>query len=85
MKPNSAILIFAVVLLLVATAGAAAATQDAASLVQVSSVKIDPEVFYPYEVGTITLTLTNSGTQSVGLSNPDILDNKIHIDRKSVV
>ncbi len=83
MKPNSAILIFAVVLLLVATAGAAAATQDAASLVQVSSVKIDPEVFYPYEVGTITLTLTNSGTQSVGLSNPDILDNNIHIVNKN--
>jgi archaellum component FlaF (FlaF/FlaG flagellin family) len=76
-------------LLLAATASAATATttsdstttaaQDAASLVYVSSVKIDPEVFYPYEQGTVTITLTNSGTVSVGLSNPDILSDKIHI------
>ena len=56
--------------------------QDAASLVYVSSVKIDPQVFYPYEQGTITVTLTNSGTSSVGLSNPDILSDKIHIMNK---
>jgi hypothetical protein len=56
--------------------------QDAASLVYVSSVKIDPEVFYPYEQGTITVTLTNSGTSSVGLSNPDILSEKVHILNK---
>jgi len=59
------------------------AAQDAASFVYVSSVKIDPAVFYPYEVGTVTITLMNSGTQSVGLSNPDILDNKIHIVNKN--
>jgi hypothetical protein len=83
MKPNSALPMFAVLLLLVAVAGAATTTQDAASLVHVSSVKIDPEVFYPYEVGTITITLMNSGDQAVGLSNPDILDNNIHIVNKN--
>ena len=56
--------------------------QDAASLVYVTSAKIDPEVFYPYEQGTITVTLTNSGTSSVGLSNPDILSDKVHIINK---
>ena len=56
--------------------------QDAASLVYVSSVKIDPEVFYPYEQGTITVTLMNSGTSSIGLSNPDILSEKVHIMNK---
>lgn len=79
MKKNSGILIITVLLLLVATAGAATAAQDAASFVHVTSVEINPEVFYPYEVGTVTITLMNSGTQSVGLSNPDILDNNIHI------
>src|SRR5665647_2603507 len=86
--------IFSIVLLLLLAATASAATtaattdststtsQDAASMVYVSSVKIDPEVFYPYEQGTITLTLTNSGTSSVGLSNPDILSDKIHILNK---
>jgi hypothetical protein len=79
-------------LLLAATASAATATttsdststaaQDAASLVYVSSVKIDPEVFYPYEQGTVTITLANSGTASVGLSNPDILSDKVHILNK---
>jgi len=56
--------------------------QDAASLVYVSSVKIDPEVFYPYEQGTITVTLMNAGTSSVGISNPDILSDKVHIMNK---
>ncbi len=65
------------------SSSASATAQDAASLVYVSSVKIDPAVFYPYEVGTVTITLMNSGNQSVGLSNPDILDNKIHIVNKN--
>jgi hypothetical protein len=66
-----------------ASSSTSTAAQDAASLVYVSSVKIDPAVFYPYEVGTVTITLMNSGDQSVGLSNPDILDNKIHIVNKN--
>jgi archaellum component FlaF (FlaF/FlaG flagellin family) len=92
MKKLSGIFCIIVLLLLAATASAATLTttsdststtaQDAASLVYVSSVKIDPEVFYPYEQGTITVTLTNSGTSSVGLSNPDILSEKIHIMNK---
>jgi hypothetical protein len=57
----------------------ATSTQDAASLVYVSSSNIDPVVFYPYEQGTITVTLMNAGTSAVGLTNPDILSNKIHI------
>jgi hypothetical protein len=89
MKKITGIFTIIALLLLAATASAAtvaaisdstsATAQDAASLVYVSSVKIDPEVFYPYEQGTVTITLTNSGTSSVGLSNPDILSDKIHI------
>jgi hypothetical protein len=92
MKKLSGLFCIILLLLLAATASAAALTttsdstlttaQDAASLVYVSSVKIDPEVFYPYEQGTITVTLMNSGTSSVGLSNPDILSDKIHIMNK---
>jgi hypothetical protein len=92
MKKISGLFCIILILLFAATASAAASTitsdstantaQDAASLVYVSSVKIDPEVFYPYEQGTITVTLTNTGTSSVGLSNPDILSEKIHIMNK---
>jgi hypothetical protein len=92
MKKISCIFSIILLLLLAATANAATSTttsdststtaQDAASLVYVSSVKIDPEVFYPYEQGTVTVTLMNSGTSSVGLSNPDILSEKIHIINK---
>jgi hypothetical protein len=92
MKKLSALFSILFLLLLAASASAATLTatsdstantaQDAASLVYVSSVKIDPEVFYPYEQGTITVTLMNTGTSSVGLSNPDILSEKIHIMNK---
>jgi hypothetical protein len=89
MKKLSSLFGIILLLLLAATAHAAtitntsgstsATTQDASSLVYVSSVIIDPPVFYPYEQGTITVTLMNSGTSSVGLTNPDILSNKIHV------
>ena len=92
MKKIPGLFCIILLLLLAATASAATSTttsdststtaQDAASLVYVSSVKIDPEVFYPYEQGTITITLMNSGTSSVGLSNPDILSDKFHIMNK---
>jgi len=52
---------------------------DAAAQVCVTNVSMDPEVLYPYEEGTISVTLTNSGTTSVGLSHPDLLSDKIHI------
>ena len=89
MRLKSVISFLIVLVLMISAAHAATSTttsdssltpaQDAASQVYISSVKIDPEVFYPYEQGTITITLTNSGTSSVGLSNPDILSEKIHI------
>jgi hypothetical protein len=86
MKKLSIIISIFVLLLLATTASAADTTsttaQDAASLVYVSSAKIDPEVFYPYEQGTITVTLMNSGTSSIGLSNPDIMSDKVHIMNK---
>jgi hypothetical protein len=92
MRGKSVISCLIVLVFLIASAHAATSTttsdststtaQDAASLVYVTSAKIDPEVFYPYEQGTITVTLTNSGTSSVGLSNPDILSDKVHIINK---
>jgi hypothetical protein len=89
MRGKSVISCLIVLVLMISSAQAATSTstsdsisttaQDAASLVYVSSVTMDPEVFYPFEEGTITVTLTNSGTSSVGLSDPDILGEKVHI------
>jgi len=53
--------------------------QDAVALVYVTNVTMDPPVFYPYEQGTIYVTLKNLGTSSVALENADILDNKVNI------
>jgi len=52
---------------------------NAAAQVCVTNVTLDPEVLYPYEEGTVAVTLTNSGTTSVGLSHPDLLSDKVHI------
>lgn len=48
-------------------------------MLYVSSVKMDPGVLYPYEQGTISITLGNSGNQSIGLSNPNILSTTVRI------
>jgi len=52
---------------------------NAAAEVCVTNVTLDPEVLYPYEEGTVAVTLTNSGTTAVGLSHPDLLSNKVNI------
>jgi hypothetical protein len=52
---------------------------DASSLVYVSNVTMDPAEFFPYEEGTIVVTLANSGTTAVGLSDPEILSDKINV------
>jgi hypothetical protein len=55
---------------------------DNSALVTVSNVTLDPGVFFPYEEGTITVTLTNAGTSAIGLSEPDILSNKVHVEQE---
>jgi hypothetical protein len=52
---------------------------DDSALVYVSNVTMEPEVFFPYEEGTITVTLTNSGDSAIGLSGPNIISTKVHI------
>jgi hypothetical protein len=43
---------------------------------------MDPAVLYPYEPGTISITLGNSGTASIGLSNPSIISEDVDITGK---
>jgi hypothetical protein len=50
-----------------------ATTQGGSSNVYVSSVSIDPEVFYPYEKGIVSVTLVNEGNSSVGVTHPNLL------------
>lgn len=66
------------------TSSSSTSSTDASSLVYVSNVTMDPEEFFPYETGTITVTLTNGGTSSVGLSGPSILSEKIHVVNKEI-
>ncbi|HXX56131.1 MAG TPA: hypothetical protein VEI81_08540 [Methanoregula sp.] len=54
-------------------------TTDAASLVYVSNVTMDPGELYPYEEGTITITLENGGSTAVGLTDPTIISSRVHI------
>jgi hypothetical protein len=48
-------------------------TAGGVSYLYVTSVDINPEVFYPYEQGSITVKLTNNGNSSIGVKNPDLL------------
>ncbi|MDD4136691.1 MAG: hypothetical protein PHT99_02205 [Methanoregula sp.] len=47
--------------------------QGGSSYVYVSAVTMDPETFYPYEAGTVSITLTNDGNTSVGVTHPNLL------------
>jgi hypothetical protein len=71
------ILISWILLVLLALAGPVSASNNdntgGSSYVYVSSVSTDPDVLYPYERGTISITLTNNGNSSVGVSHPNLL------------
>jgi hypothetical protein len=71
------ILISSILAVLLALAVPVSADNNAnvggSSYVYVSSVTMDPEVFYPYEQGTVTITLTNNGNSSVGVTHPNLL------------
>jgi len=49
------------------------ANAGGSSYVCVSAVTVSPEVFYPYEQGTVAVTLTNNGNCSVGVTHPTLL------------
>jgi hypothetical protein len=51
--------------------------EQALAQIGVTSVTLDPVVFYPYETGTVTVQLTNSGSQSVALRSADLIDEHI--------
>jgi hypothetical protein len=53
--------------------------QDAVAQISVTSVTLDPPVFYPFEKGTIAVQLTNSGSQAVAFSQADLIDSNIHL------
>lgn len=58
---------------LVIPVSAISSSNGGTSYVYVSSVTIDPETFYPYEKGMVSITLTNDGNTSVGVTNPNLL------------
>ena len=67
-----------------ATSSGTVTSTSGISVVTVSNITVDPEVFFPYEKGSITVTLENSGTTAVGLSDANLFSEKIHfIDEDS--
>jgi hypothetical protein len=52
---------------------------DAIYQVHVTSLTTDPAVFFPYEQGTVSVELSNSGNQSVSLSDPTILGSSVKV------
>ncbi len=78
---NIALMLLMVSAVQVVSADGAAQKNDLES-VYISSVVMDPEVLYPNEEGTVSVTVSNAGNASIGVSNPDIVSDDIHVTRK---
>lgn len=63
-----------------ASASTTISPDQALAQVYVSSVVLEPASYYPYEKGTVTVKLTNSGNQAVVLGKADLIDNKITLE-----
>jgi uncharacterized membrane protein YgcG len=59
-----------------------AAQKNELESVYISSVVMDPEVLYPYENGMVSVTVSNSANTSIGVSNPDIVSDDLHVTKK---
>lgn len=53
--------------------------EEAAAQVQVTNITTDPAILMPYDTATVTLTIVNTGTESVALSHAELLDKDIRI------
>ncbi|MEI7856475.1 MAG: hypothetical protein WCH85_03120, partial [Methanomicrobiales archaeon] len=82
MKKKTIVISIFLVLLMISAIPVASALTTTSSMLYVSSYSMDPAVLYPYEQGTVSVTLGNSGNQSVGLSNPNLISDTITIDKK---
>ena len=58
------------------SASTTVSSEEALSEVYVSSVTVDPQVFYAGDRGTVTVQLTNTGTQDVAFEHADILNSQ---------
>ena len=56
-----------------------AGTEAAAAQVSVTSIHMDPEVFMEDDIGTITIEVTNSGTDSVSIHRASMYDAEINV------
>ena len=63
--------------------GSSTGGQNLASLVYVSSVTIDPQVYYPHETGYIDVQLTNVGNQSIALDIPGLIETHVHVQNSN--
>jgi hypothetical protein len=89
MKKPFAIIGCILILFILSVAPAAAATNstaqsstDPATQIYVSSYDLDPAVFYPYEAGTLTVHLYNPTSTSLGVSQPNLLGNRVTVTNK---
>ncbi|MDO9325982.1 MAG: hypothetical protein Q7T80_13615 [Methanoregula sp.] len=82
MKKNSAIISIILGLLMLSVIPVASAASTTSSMLYVSSYTMDPAVLYPYELGNVSVTLGNSGNESIGLSNPNLISDTVTIDKK---
>jgi uncharacterized membrane protein YgcG len=53
---------------------------DQAALVYVSNVSLDTGEYFPYDEGTLSVTLTNGGTSAIGLENPTLISSHLTVN-----
>jgi hypothetical protein len=74
-----------VIFMLISSVQAAGSTtivtnaQDASASLYISSFDLNPQIFYPYETGTVTVHVTNPSNASIGISQPNLIDPHVHV------
>jgi hypothetical protein len=80
-KGEGILLVFFILALSIASVSGAISNETAVSQAQiaVSEVRLDPEIFMQDDIGTVKVTISNSGTETIDIDRVELLSDKLRV------
>jgi len=80
-KGEGVLLVFFVMALSIASVSGAISNETSVSQAQiaVSEVRLDPEIFMQDDTGTVKVTISNSGTETIDIDRVELLSDKLRV------
>jgi hypothetical protein len=80
-RGGGVLLVFFVLALFITSVSGAISNETSVSQAQiaVSEVRLDPEIFMQDDTGTVKVTISNSGTETIDIDRVELLSDKLRV------